>query len=66
MAVTLQFIGGADSVTGSKYLVRSGAQSLLFDCVQGRFGLVGPGAQPPEHLAPLKPTVPAPSSAGGA
>jgi len=26
MAVTLQFIGGADSVTGSKYLVRSGAQ----------------------------------------
>jgi len=26
MTVTLQFIGGADSVTGSKYLVRSGAQ----------------------------------------
>jgi metallo-beta-lactamase family protein len=32
MAVTLQFIGGADSVTGSKYLVRSGTQSLLVDC----------------------------------
>jgi len=32
MTVTLQFIGGADSVTGSKYLVRSGTQSLLVDC----------------------------------
>ena len=32
MAVTLQFIGGADSVTGSKYLVRSGSQSLMVDC----------------------------------
>jgi metallo-beta-lactamase family protein len=32
MAVTLQFIGGADSVTGSKYLVCSGTQSLLVDC----------------------------------
>ena len=32
MAVTLQFIGGADSVTGSKYLVSSGTQSLLVDC----------------------------------
>jgi metallo-beta-lactamase family protein len=32
MTVTLQFIGGADSVTGSKYLVRSGTQALLVDC----------------------------------
>jgi len=49
MAVTLQFIGGADSVTGSKYLVRSGTQSQLVDCVQGRFGLAGSGV--PDHLS---------------
>jgi hypothetical protein len=48
MAVTLQCIGGADSVTGSKYLVRSGTQSLRVDCVQGRFGLA---ARVPDHLS---------------
>jgi len=51
MAVTLQLIGGADSVTGSKYLVRSGTQLLLVDCVQGRFGLAGSGARPLERVA---------------
>ncbi len=32
MPVTLTFLGGAATVTGSKYLVRHGGQSLLVDC----------------------------------
>ena len=32
MGVSLQFLGGAGTVTGSKILVRHGAQSLLIDC----------------------------------
>jgi metallo-beta-lactamase family protein len=29
---TLSFLGGADSVTGSKYLVQHGQHRLLVDC----------------------------------
>ena len=32
MAVSITFLGGADTVTGSKYLVRHDDQSLLVDC----------------------------------
>ena len=32
MSVTLQFLGGATSVTGSKYLLRHNNQELLVDC----------------------------------
>ena len=32
MGVSITFLGGADTVTGSKYLVRHGEQSLLVDC----------------------------------
>ena len=32
MTVNITFLGGADTVTGSKYLVRHGEQSLLVDC----------------------------------
>lgn len=32
MGVSITFLGGADTVTGSKYLVRHGDQSLLVDC----------------------------------
>ncbi len=32
MSVNITFLGGADTVTGSKYLVRHGNQSLLVDC----------------------------------
>jgi metallo-beta-lactamase family protein len=32
MGVRLTFLGGADTVTGSKYLVRHGEDSLLVDC----------------------------------
>ncbi len=32
MGVNITFLGGADTVTGSKYLVRHGEQSLLVDC----------------------------------
>ena len=32
MSVSIQFLGGADTVTGSKYLVRHQEQQLLVDC----------------------------------
>ncbi len=32
MSVNITFLGGADTVTGSKYLVRHGDHSLLIDC----------------------------------
>lgn len=32
MAVSIAFLGGADTVTGSKYLVRHGDEHLLVDC----------------------------------
>lgn len=32
MSVNITFLGGADTVTGSKYLVRHGDHSLLVDC----------------------------------
>lgn len=32
MSVSITFLGGAGTVTGSKYLVRHGAQALLVDC----------------------------------
>ncbi len=32
MTVTISFLGGAGTVTGSKYLVRHGQESLLVDC----------------------------------
>ena len=32
MSVNITFLGGAGTVTGSKYLVRHGAESLLLDC----------------------------------
>ena len=32
MSVTITFLGGANTVTGSKYLVRHGTHSLLVDC----------------------------------
>ncbi len=32
MTVSITFLGGADTVTGSKYLVRHGGQSMLLDC----------------------------------
>ncbi len=32
MSVSITFLGGASTVTGSKYLVRHGAQTLLVDC----------------------------------
>ncbi len=32
MAVNITFLGGADTVTGSKYLVQQGRQSVLVDC----------------------------------
>ncbi|NMM80516.1 MBL fold metallo-hydrolase [Acidovorax sp. SRB_14] len=32
MTVTISFLGGAGTVTGSKYLVRHGGHSLLVDC----------------------------------
>ena len=32
MSVTLTFLGGAGTVTGSKYLVRHGGRALLVDC----------------------------------
>lgn len=32
MSVSITFLGGANTVTGSKYLVRHGKQSLLVDC----------------------------------
>ena len=32
MGVNITFLGGADTVTGSKYLVSHGDQSLLVDC----------------------------------
>lgn len=32
MSLTITFLGAADTVTGSKYLVQSGAQRLLVDC----------------------------------
>jgi len=32
MGVNITFLGGADTVTGSKYLVRHGQHSLLVDC----------------------------------
>ena len=32
MSVNITFLGGASTVTGSKYLVRHGAQTLLVDC----------------------------------
>ncbi|MCF8168161.1 MAG: MBL fold metallo-hydrolase [Rhodoferax sp.] len=32
MGVNITFLGGADTVTGSKYLVRHGEHSLLVDC----------------------------------
>lgn len=32
MTVTLSFLGGAGTVTGSKYLVRHGGRALLVDC----------------------------------
>jgi metallo-beta-lactamase family protein len=32
MSVNITFLGGADTVTGSKYLVRHGDESLLVDC----------------------------------
>ena len=32
MSVSITFLGGADTVTGSKYLVRHGEQCLLLDC----------------------------------
>ncbi len=32
MSVSITFLGGASTVTGSKYLVRQGAQTLLVDC----------------------------------
>jgi metallo-beta-lactamase family protein len=31
-AATLQFVGGAGAVTGSKYLVRAGGRQVLLDC----------------------------------
>ncbi len=32
MSVSITFLGGASTVTGSKYLVRHGAETLLVDC----------------------------------
>lgn len=32
MSLTITFLGGADTVTGSKYLIRQGNESLLVDC----------------------------------
>ncbi len=32
MSVNITFLGGADTVTGSKYLVRHGEQQVLVDC----------------------------------
>ena len=32
MSVNITFLGGADTVTGSKYLVRYDRHSLLVDC----------------------------------
>ena len=32
MCVNITFLGGTGTVTGSKYLVRHGAESLLVDC----------------------------------
>lgn len=32
MSVTITFLGGADTVTGSKYLIRHDGRSLLVDC----------------------------------
>ncbi|HPU20753.1 MAG TPA: MBL fold metallo-hydrolase, partial [Alicycliphilus sp.] len=32
MPVSLTFLGGAGTVTGSKYLVRHGGQALMVDC----------------------------------
>ena len=32
MSVSITFLGGADTVTGSKYLVRQGDQCLMVDC----------------------------------
>ena len=32
MTVSLTFLGGAGTVTGSKYLVRHGGKALLVDC----------------------------------
>lgn len=32
MSVTITFLGGADTVTGSKYLIQHGGQSLMIDC----------------------------------
>lgn len=32
MSVTITFLGGADTVTGSKYLVQHDGQSLMIDC----------------------------------
>ncbi len=32
MSVNISFLGGASTVTGSKYLVRHGPHSLMLDC----------------------------------
>lgn len=32
MAITLSFLGGTGTVTGSKFLVENGERSLLVDC----------------------------------
>jgi metallo-beta-lactamase family protein len=37
MGVTTTFLGGANTVTGSKYLVRLDGHSLLIDCGLFRF-----------------------------
>ena len=46
MSISITFLGGAGTVTGSKYLVRHGGQALLVDC-----GLTEEAAALAERLA---------------
>ena len=75
MSVNITFLGGADTVTGSRFLVRHDGHSLLIDCglfqgykqlrLRNRVPFAVPLLPGPDGAAPASATYVAGDSAGG-